>query len=102
MKLSVASVAAVISAATVAAVPGWGPHHWPGHSSPHSWNLKQFTSLVIFGDSYSDDSRLGYFIENNGSAPPVGWVDPVVSHPTQIFYLKRQTFLIIQTELRCF
>ena len=53
----------------------------PGYSNSSSaaWDLKKFTSLVVFGDSYSDDSRLGYFIEHNGSAPPVGWVDPVVS-----------------------
>lgn len=46
------------------------------------WDLKNFSSLVVFGDSYTDDSRLGYFINNNGSAPPTGWVDPVVSDKT--------------------
>lgn len=35
---------------------------------------------MIFGDSYSDDSRLGYFISHNGSAPPTGWVDPASYH----------------------
>ena len=33
--------------------------------------------MVVFGDSYTDDSRLGYFQQHNGSAPPVGWVDPI-------------------------
>lgn len=46
------------------------------------WDLKNFSSFVVFGDSYTDDSRLGYFINNNGSAPPTGWVDPVVSDKT--------------------
>ncbi|PNS16309.1 hypothetical protein CAC42_6416 [Sphaceloma murrayae] len=40
------------------------------------WGAKRFKSLVSFGDSYTDDSRLGYFINNNGAAPPVGWVNP--------------------------
>lgn len=44
----------------------------------HSWGAGRFKSLVSFGDSYTDDSRLGYFINNNGSAPPVGWVNPPV------------------------
>jgi phospholipase/lecithinase/hemolysin len=41
--------------------------------SPHGWKDGQFKSLVTFGDSYTDENRLGYFINNNGSAPPVGW-----------------------------
>lgn len=61
--------------------PWHGPH--PGGPTPglggHStWDLKNFESLVVFGDSYSDDSRLGYFIEREGQAPPTGWVNPVV------------------------
>lgn len=48
-------------------------------ASPSSkWKLKNFKSLVTFGDSYTDESRFGYFYSHNGSAPPVGWVDPVV------------------------
>ena len=43
-----------------------------------SWNLKNFTSFVAFGDSYTDESRLGYFASHNGSAPPIGWVEPEV------------------------
>ncbi|KAJ9307570.1 CAZyme family CE16 [Paecilomyces variotii] len=42
-----------------------------------AWNLKSFKSLVAFGDSYTDESRLDYFASHNGSAPPVGWVDPI-------------------------
>ena len=38
--------------------------------------MKKFSTLVVFGDSYSDDSRLTYFLANNGSAPPLGWISP--------------------------
>jgi hypothetical protein len=37
---------------------------------------------VTFGDSYTDENRLGYFINNNGSAPPVGWNGGVVCCPS--------------------
>lgn len=75
---SVAFTIALGAAHIVAGAPGRGPNY-------HSWPLKNFTSLVAFGDSYTDDSRLGYFISNNGSAPPVGWVDPVVGLPLLLF-----------------
>lgn len=52
----------------------------PGQCFAQDWNLANFTSLVVFGDSYSDDSRLGYFISHDGAAPPTGWVDPVNYH----------------------
>lgn len=39
--------------------------------------MNNFKSLVTFGDSYTDENRLGYFINHNGSAPPVGWQQPV-------------------------
>ncbi|KAI9037140.1 SGNH/GDSL hydrolase family protein [Aspergillus affinis] len=41
-----------------------------------NWGPRKFRSLVTFGDSYTDDSRLNYFGTHNGSAPPVGWVQP--------------------------
>jgi phospholipase/lecithinase/hemolysin len=41
-----------------------------------SCGLKKFENLVTFGDSYTDESRLGYFINNNGSAPPAGTLLP--------------------------
>jgi phospholipase/lecithinase/hemolysin len=31
-----------------------------------------FTTLVTFGDSYTDDGRLGYYTSHNGSGPPAG------------------------------
>ncbi|OCK86026.1 carbohydrate esterase family 16 protein [Lepidopterella palustris CBS 459.81] len=42
-----------------------------------SWSLKQFKSFVAFGDSYTDEDRILYFATHNGSAPPVGWVEPM-------------------------
>lgn len=42
------------------------------------WGPRNLKSLVTFGDSYTDDSRLNYFTEHKGEAPPVGWVQPVV------------------------
>ncbi|KAF2180498.1 carbohydrate esterase family 16 protein [Zopfia rhizophila CBS 207.26] len=47
------------------------------HARDGGWNVKNFKSLVTFGDSYTDENRLGYFINHNGSAPPVGWEQPV-------------------------
>ncbi|EMC93212.1 carbohydrate esterase family 16 protein [Baudoinia panamericana UAMH 10762] len=60
------------------------------------WALANFTSLVAFGDSYTDDSRLGYFISHNGSAPPVGYNNPVSYHAadggrTWVEYVKQYT-----------
>ncbi|KAF1843374.1 carbohydrate esterase family 16 protein [Cucurbitaria berberidis CBS 394.84] len=43
-----------------------------------AWREGKFKTLVTFGDSYTDENRLGYFINNNGSAPPVGWQQPVI------------------------
>ncbi len=31
-----------------------------------------FANLVTFGDSYTDNGRLGYYINHNGHAPPPG------------------------------
>ena len=45
-----------------------------------SWTLDQFTNLLTFGDSYTDENRLGYFGSHNGMAPPPGTVLPEVSH----------------------
>lgn len=37
-----------------------------------SCSSKPFKNLVTFGDSYTDNGRLGYYINNNGQAPPPG------------------------------
>ena len=65
--------------ATVAALAPGQPWAQP-YRSAAGLGLSQFSSLVAFGDSYTDDSRLGYFIAHNGQAPPPGWVQPVVGH----------------------
>jgi phospholipase/lecithinase/hemolysin len=49
------------------------------------WNLKNFKTLVTFGDSYTDENRLSYFIRHNGSAPPVGWEQGVVCIAPRVF-----------------
>lgn len=82
------SVVTAVTALTAlaSAAPPRGGHNKPGSPGGYGghgpksgdWSLKKFTSLVAFGDSYTDDSRLGYFASNNGSAPPVGWVNPAV------------------------
>lgn len=36
-----------------------------------------FDNLVTFGDSYTDDGRLSYYINHNGQAPPPGVYPPV-------------------------
>ncbi|KAG9561461.1 SGNH hydrolase, partial [Aureobasidium melanogenum] len=90
--MSTFSLSALIALSSVASAwPHFGPPGPPLHSgtppppppagsNPSSWGLKKFTSLVAFGDSYTDDSRLSYFGSHNGSAPPVGWVNPANYH----------------------
>ncbi|EEA28699.1 hypothetical protein TMatcc_002946 [Talaromyces marneffei ATCC 18224] len=68
------SVLVLLSQFATAAPPSTPSNH--GETSS-KWKLKKFKSLVTFGDSYTDESRFGYFYNNNGNAPPVGWVDPV-------------------------
>ncbi|PWY75035.1 GDSL lipase/acylhydrolase family protein [Aspergillus heteromorphus CBS 117.55] len=43
------------------------------------WGPSRFSNLVTFGDSYTDDTRFEYFYTHDGSAPPVGWVEPVAN-----------------------
>ncbi|OJD18057.1 hypothetical protein AJ78_01887 [Emergomyces pasteurianus Ep9510] len=43
-----------------------------GHSA---WKLEKMQSLVTFGNSYTDESRLLYFVEHQ-EAPPIGWRAP--------------------------
>ncbi|KAL9111995.1 MAG: hypothetical protein Q9227_003615 [Pyrenula ochraceoflavens] len=37
-----------------------------------AWSVDQFSNFVAFGDSYTDESRLSYFIAHNYTAPPPG------------------------------
>lgn len=48
----------------------------PRQAKSKPWSVSNFHSLLTFGDSYTDESRLGYFIQNNGSAPPAGVLLP--------------------------
>lgn len=70
------------------------------------WAAQNFDTIVTFGDSYTDENRLGYFINHNGSAPPVGWDAGVVSlyeHGLDIcFKLNRIDWLTLNTELQSF
>ncbi|MCJ1308047.1 hypothetical protein MMC25_001697 [Agyrium rufum] len=45
-------------------------------NASYAWDVSRFNSLVTFGDSYTDENRLGYFTTHNGSAPPVGTILP--------------------------
>ncbi|TKA62266.1 hypothetical protein B0A55_10897 [Friedmanniomyces simplex] len=79
--------------------PGNHGSYGPGSgsaSSHNQWRLANFTSLVAFGDSYTDDSRLGYFISHQGAPPPVGYDNPVSYHAadggrTWVEYVKQYT-----------
>ena len=44
-----------------------------------AWSLAQFSSLITFGDSYTDENRLNYFLEHAGAAPPPGTFLPEVT-----------------------
>lgn len=39
---------------------------------------KDWQNLVVFGNSYADESRWDYFVNHDGDAPPVGWTGPEV------------------------
>ena len=39
---------------------------------------KDWQNLVVFGNSYADESRWNYFASHDGDAPPVGWTGPEV------------------------
>ncbi|SMY24715.1 unnamed protein product [Zymoseptoria tritici ST99CH_1A5] len=75
---------AILTVSLASAVAGAATGYPGQHTSPpetHSqWSLQKFTSLVTFGDSYTDDSLLQYFADHNGSAPPVGYVNPANYH----------------------
>ena len=49
------------------------PRHQP-------WSVSRFNSLITFGDSYTDENRLIYFIANQNTAPPPGTLLPESLH----------------------
>lgn len=52
--------------------PGYGGHG--PEAGGNAWSHLEIKSLVTFGDSYTDESRLAYFIGHNGAAPPTGTI----------------------------
>lgn len=48
----------------------------PSSSNKYSWFEGRFKNLVVFGDSYTDESRLDYFTAHNNTPPPVGLLLP--------------------------
>lgn len=38
--------------------------------------LEQVQNLVLFGDSYTDEGRLAWFMDHDGKAPPPGTIIP--------------------------
>lgn len=67
MLLSLSLLVAIAAAFTV-----------PRDTPSNGWAGKEIESLVTFGDSYTDEQRVNYCGSNNGTAPPVGWIEPVV------------------------
>ncbi|KAL9093789.1 MAG: hypothetical protein Q9159_000091 [Coniocarpon cinnabarinum] len=65
--------ALLLLASTVQAAP-WLQARTNG--TDKAWTVDQFKNFIVFGDSYSDESRLGYFSSHNGSAPPTGTLLP--------------------------
>ncbi|KAJ3033295.1 hypothetical protein HDV00_006533, partial [Rhizophlyctis rosea] len=63
--MKVLSVLAVTSLSSLAAAASY--------STPFFGTI---TDMVSFGDSYTDESRIGYFIGHNDTAPPAGWEAP--------------------------
>ncbi|WPG99179.1 carbohydrate esterase family 16 protein [Acrodontium crateriforme] len=53
----------------------WTTNHASTSEVTHSWHIKDFKTLVTFRDSYTDLSRLDYYISHGGQALSVGWVD---------------------------
>ncbi|KAG6993878.1 hypothetical protein G7Y79_00050g086150 [Physcia stellaris] len=44
----------------------------PSYNHNRAWSLAQFSSLITFGDSYTDENRFNYFLQTRGAAPPPG------------------------------
>ena len=78
-KASIVTTVAALTAFAAAAPRDSHTGYKANDAKSEKWSLKKFTSLVAFGDSYTDDSMLNYFGSHNGSAPPVCWVNPAVS-----------------------
>jgi hypothetical protein len=65
-------------------------------SSADNWKSQQFKSLVTFGDSYTDESRLQYFEDYDGAPPPPTWVEPAVSSLLLVSFLESLADLLTE------
>lgn len=82
LRLLTALVGATLAGSVLADVSG----HSRGHGA-QDWNSKRFKNFIVFGDSYSDESRLNYFAGHNGTLPPPGTVLPEVDAAALRMYL---------------
>lgn len=62
---SAAATAVASASAAATAGTGWFPHH----------GQRAMDNLVMFGDSYTDESRLAYFFQHS-APPPLGQMTP--------------------------
>jgi len=58
-------------------------------SSP--WTLGNFNSLVTFGDSFTDETRLSYLLSHNGTLPPLGYFEQSPDYRPWARYVARYT-----------
>ncbi|KAL0636824.1 hypothetical protein Q9L58_004182 [Maublancomyces gigas] len=70
---TLSAAAALFLAVLSDAIPT-GTYNVPRNSNFAPWG--KIKNIVVFGDSYTDEGRLSYFINNNGEAPPVGYIQP--------------------------
>ncbi|QSZ33601.1 hypothetical protein DSL72_005169 [Monilinia vaccinii-corymbosi] len=78
MKISIYSVSLFAGYGVAIATPGPSGGYGAPPAQNNSW-IPHFENLVAFGDSYTDESRLVYFLNHNGSAPPPGILLPMSS-----------------------
>ena len=68
------TLASLLAAAT--AIPTGEPPTYGSNTTQPGWSVDKFKNFITFGDSYTDENRLGYFASHNGSAPPTGTILP--------------------------
>ncbi|KAF7872374.1 hypothetical protein EAF04_003295 [Stromatinia cepivora] len=75
MKISTYSVSLFLGYGAATAMPNPSGADLASRARKNGW-IPHFENLVAFGDSYTDESRLSYFQNHNGSAPPPGTLLP--------------------------
>jgi hypothetical protein len=48
----------------------------PSFPDHRIWQASKFDSLITFGDSYTDESRMNYVFSHDGNVPPTGMLLP--------------------------